>query len=77
MRGYMFAPLYKKYLEEVNPYAKLVFVSFTQTGVDGHMVKSLEQEIPGIKETLEVFKMDFCRPDLSKLDKILTRLAKF
>ena len=76
-KGFMFAPLFKKYLEEVNSEAKLVFVSFTQPGVDGFMVTSIKEHIPGFDEKMLVFKMDTQRPDLSKLDKILTRLMEW
>lgn len=74
--SYMFAPLFKKYLEEVNPNVNLVFVSFTQSGVDGQMVREIKKEIPLYEEKLQIFKMDTIRPDLTKVDKILTRLEK-
>lgn len=73
--GYMFAPLYKKYLEEINPNVKLVFVSFTQPGIEGTMEKSIKASIPGY-ENFKVFKMDSKRPDLTKLDRIITTLSK-
>ena len=60
-----------------NSEAKLVFVSFTQPGVDGFMVTSIKEHIPGFDEKMLVFKMDTQRPDLSKLDKILTRLMEW
>ena len=75
-QGSMFAPLFKKYLEEINPNVNLVFVSFTQSGVDGQMLKEIKKEIPLYEEKLQVFKMDSVRPDLTKVDKILTRLEK-
>ena len=74
--GYMFAPLYKKYLEEINPNANLVFVSFTRPGVDGFMIKDIKKEIPSYYEKVQVFKMGLVRPDLTKIDKIIARLQK-
>jgi len=73
-KGYMFAPLFKKYLEEVNSNAKLVFISFTRTGVEGHMEGEIKNHIPSYDENMKVFKMDSIRPDLTKLDKIIHNL---
>ena len=74
--GLMFAPLFKMYLKDVNPDVNLVFVSFTQSGVDGQMVRDIKREIPLYEEKLQVFKMDSVRPDLTKVDKIISRLKK-
>ncbi len=57
-KGYMFAPLYKKYLEEINNSAKLIFVSFTKPGIDGYMIKEFKKLIPQYAEGIHVFKMD-------------------
>ena len=70
---YRFAPLFKKYQDEVYP-ARLVFVSFlsSQHG-NAPMQRELEQQ--GIKVPLQ-FRLDQYRPDLCKLDNLLGMLAQ-
>jgi len=74
-KGDTFTDLFKKYLEEVNNKVNLVYVSFTQNGVDGQMVKELKTKIPGY-ERLMVFKVDKNKPDLTKIDKIINYISE-
>ncbi|XP_078618031.1 uncharacterized protein LOC144885788 [Branchiostoma floridae x Branchiostoma japonicum] len=69
--GYRFAPLFKKYSEEVYP-AKMVFVSFLRgQHAEGQMVNELKNQ--GL-DPLQ-FKLDSSRPDLTKLDNLLGLLS--
>ncbi|XP_019623383.1 PREDICTED: uncharacterized protein LOC109469324 isoform X1 [Branchiostoma belcheri] len=69
--GYRFAPLFKKYSEEVYP-AKMVFVSFLRgQHAEGQMVRELKQQN---FDPLQ-FKLDSSRPDLTKLDNLLGLLS--
>lgn len=72
--GYMFAELYKKYIEEINPSTKLVFISFTQPGVKSQMELDIYKHIPAY-ENLSVYKVDRNRPDLGKLEKIIHEIS--
>jgi len=66
----MFDGLFQKYLETVNPNAKVFFVSFLRVGAVGHMVpKLLRRGIPAPQ-----FRMDPSRPDLSKFDGIMEQV---
>jgi len=68
-KEYNFCPLFKKYREEVNPDAKLVFISFLSgSNAKGQMVTELENN--GVKPT-HVFRLDVKKPDLTKLDTFL------
>jgi len=70
--GLNWAPLFKKYLEEVNPNAKQVFVSFLRSQTEkGQMVKELE----GLGLSALQFKLNRDRPDLTKLDTFLAMLS--
>lgn len=71
----MFSSLFKKYLSEVNPNAKLVFVSFTKTGIDGYMIADIKNNHKSYAENVLVFKLDMYRPDLAKLDKIIIQIS--
>ena len=68
-----FAPLFKKYREEVYP-AKLVFVSFLPNNKDGQMVSHLKELIPEIEKDIIQFILDSKKPDLRKLDILLNKL---
>ncbi|XP_066264746.1 uncharacterized protein [Branchiostoma lanceolatum] len=69
--GYRFAPLFKKYSEEVY-LAKMVFVSFLRgQHAEGQMVNALK--LQGF-DPLQ-FKLDSSRPDLTKLDNLLGLLS--
>nr|XP_006823148.1 PREDICTED: uncharacterized protein LOC100371489 [Saccoglossus kowalevskii] len=65
--GYRFAPLFKKYQEEVYP-AKLVFVSFLSSQ---HSQGSMITALKNLGISALQFKLDSNRPDLSKLDNLL------
>lgn len=68
-----FAPLFKKYREEVFP-AHLVFVSFLHRQTDkGQMVQDLASH--GVTENIFQFKFDQYRPDLTKLDSMFGLLS--
>ncbi|KAJ3252879.1 hypothetical protein HDU77_004874 [Chytriomyces hyalinus] len=69
--GQMFAPMFKSYLEKVNPQAKLFFISFLAVGVEGDMVSDLKK----IGIVAKQFRFDATRPDLSKFDELLGLLA--
>ena len=71
----MFAPLFERYLSEVNADAKLVFVSFTKTGIDGQMIRDIKNNHKSYAENVLVFKLDTYRPDLAKLDKIISQIS--
>lgn len=68
--GMYFAEMWKRYLSEVNPLAKVVFVSFLRREEKGQMLSAMQ------RHELEVaqFKMDPQRPDLSKFDSLLAML---
>lgn len=74
--GYNFAPLFKKYTEEICDDVRLAFISFTKPGVDGQMVKEIKQDMPSYGDKILTFKMNRKCPDLTKLDKILFTLSK-
>jgi len=70
--GFMWSELFKKYLEEVNPNAKQVFVSFLKSQTaKGQMVSELERA--GLNALQ--FKLNGARPDLTKLDTFLAMLS--
>ena len=71
-----FAPLFREYVETISPDTQLVFISFTETGRDGQMVRHLKDLMPTYGEKIRVFKLDRCRPDLTKLDRILAQLSE-
>ena len=75
-QGYMFAPLFKKYCEEVHN-ANLVFISFTEPNRDGQMVRDLK-EIMGeslFSEYVQVYKFNIRNPDLNRLDYALEQMS--
>eukprot|EP01028_Stygiella_incarcerata_P006690 TRINITY_DN2722_c0_g1_i1.p1 TRINITY_DN2722_c0_g1~~TRINITY_DN2722_c0_g1_i1.p1 ORF type:complete len:686 (+),score=199.61 TRINITY_DN2722_c0_g1_i1:153-2210(+) len=69
--GQLFAPLFRRYIRDVHPYAFVVLVSFLKDEVVGRMKTRLEEV--GI-EPLQ-FRLDKNRPDLSRFDALLSRLA--
>ncbi|CAG8626801.1 9746_t:CDS:2, partial [Ambispora gerdemannii] len=70
--GYRFAPLFKKYRDEIVPHAQVFFVSFLEGTNEGEMKQSLATE--GITD-IKQFRLDGRRPDLSKFDELLGMLA--
>lgn len=74
--GLMFAPLYKKYCQEVYS-AKLVFISFTDPNTDGQMVKDLKNIMgeSAFSEFVQVFKFNVRNPDLNRLDYALEQMT--
>ena len=71
--GYRFAPLFKKYREEVYQ-ARLVFVSFLRSQhAEGQMVRELHQA--GVTENVMHFNFNQNKPDLTKLDKLFGLLS--
>jgi len=70
-KGYKWMGLWKKYLAEVNPNAKVVFISFLGQNKKGQMVSEYDKE--GLPYLQFVFNLQ--RPDLSKLDKVLAMLS--
>ncbi|KAJ3388381.1 hypothetical protein HDU84_009815 [Entophlyctis sp. JEL0112] len=69
--GYLFAPLFRKYLNEVNPNAKLFFVSFLRVGDEGQMIRDLKKDDIVAKQ----FRFDPSRPDLTKFDELIGLLT--
>jgi hypothetical protein len=69
--GQLFAPLFRQYIRVVHPSSIVVLVSFLKEGVVGRMKTRLEEV--GI-EPLQ-FRLDKNRPDLSRFDALLSRLA--
>jgi len=69
----MFAPLFKRYLEEVNPRASCFFVSFLAPDDKGQMMKSMNSL--GLSERCKQFRFHPTRPDLSKVNALLAALA--
>jgi len=65
--GWLFAPLFKRYLLEVNPLTKVILVSFLEQGDNGTIKSRLESE--GI--IAQQFRLDKERPDTSKFDALL------
>ena len=75
-KGYRFADLYKKYIEEVYP-ARLVFISFSDPNKDADMVRDLKQKLGNniVDELVKVFKFNVTDPDLNRMDIVLKYLA--
>mmetsp|Transcript_38790 Transcript_38790/g.91612 ORF Transcript_38790/g.91612 Transcript_38790/m.91612 type:complete len:573 (-) Transcript_38790:131-1849(-) len=71
--GMMFDGLFKRYVDEVYPHAKVFFVSFIRPTDPGHMVTKLQKI--GMGERVKQFKFDEARPDLSKLSSLLGMIA--
>jgi hypothetical protein len=71
---YTFASLFREYRANIYP-AKLAFISFTKTDNDGQMISALKTLIPGVEKDIMKFRMDPKRPDLTKLDTLLSSLA--
>lgn len=73
--GDRFVPLWQKYLAEVNPCARLVFVSFLNDSNEGsilHGFKALSHA-SGVHVPTQ-FRFDPQRPDLSKFDALLRKI---
>ncbi|GAB5355933.1 hypothetical protein AAMO2058_000247300 [Amorphochlora amoebiformis] len=70
-KGYMFADLWVKYLNEVNPNAQVVLVSFVARNDKGKIKQELEKR--GIEA--RQYRLDPDRPDTSKFDAILGMLT--
>lgn len=72
-----FAGLWKKYLNEVCPEARLVFISFTDSNRDGDMIKSLRNVMGDsyCRELITVHKVNRSNPDLNRLDYILASMS--
>lgn len=64
-----FAQLFKKYRDEVNRNAQVMFISFLQQSAKGEMVTRLPQVIPDIK--IRQYRLDGHLPDLSKFSELL------
>eukprot|EP00045_Choanoeca_perplexa_P016959 m.236059 g.236059 ORF g.236059 m.236059 type:complete len:673 (+) comp17411_c0_seq3:1497-3515(+) len=70
-QGYDFTKLMKLYLKEVNPAAKIFFISFLPTNGKGEMVEKLRKA--GVP--CEQFRLAAGQPDLSKLDSVLGQMS--
>lgn len=68
--GLRFAPLFKKYQEEVHAEAKCVFISFLREGDHGTMLREMEREGLNPKQ----YRCDVSRPDLAKFDGLLASI---
>lgn len=70
-QGYRFAPLFKKYLQEVGP-CELIFISFLS---GQHLLGQMVEELNtfNIKSTTHV--LNSIRPDISKLDSIIGKMS--
>lgn len=71
-KGMFFADLLKKYLDEVNPEAKVLFMSFIEQNDPGMMVTELKSKL---KLDCLQLKLSKKRPDLTKLDSFLGVLS--
>lgn len=70
-----FAQKFKLYHETVYP-AKLIFISFLDENTkQGKMVSALRSIIPGIDKDIIQFRLSSHRPDLRKLDLLLSKLS--
>eukprot|EP00011_Vannellida_sp_DIVA3-517-6-12_P010539 CAMPEP_0114626576 /NCGR_PEP_ID=MMETSP0168-20121206/11853_1 /TAXON_ID=95228 ORGANISM="Vannella sp., Strain DIVA3 517/6/12" /NCGR_SAMPLE_ID=MMETSP0168 /ASSEMBLY_ACC=CAM_ASM_000044 /LENGTH=650 /DNA_ID=CAMNT_0001837885 /DNA_START=31 /DNA_END=1979 /DNA_ORIENTATION=- len=71
-KGYMLADLFKKYREEVHPDSVMIFISFLNNHMStGQLVRRFEKlDLPVIN-----FKLDGRRPDLTKLQKIISTIS--
>eukprot|EP00730_Choanoeca_flexa_P018412 TRINITY_DN8948_c0_g1_i1.p2 TRINITY_DN8948_c0_g1~~TRINITY_DN8948_c0_g1_i1.p2 ORF type:complete len:568 (+),score=194.06 TRINITY_DN8948_c0_g1_i1:2439-4142(+) len=69
--GHDFTTLMKLYLKEVNPNAKIFFVSFLPTNGRGQMVEALRKQ--GV--ACEQFRLSSSQPDLAKLDSVLGQMS--
>ena len=74
MYNFRFAPMFKKYREEVSPGCRLVFVSFLRSQhAASKMIKELKEQ--GTEEGIIQFRFDQNRPDLTKLDRMIGLLS--
>ncbi|KYQ88189.1 hypothetical protein DLAC_10873 [Tieghemostelium lacteum] len=75
--GYSFCQLYEKYLTEVSPQCKLVFVSFVDSNesseYQGKLIRDIEKS-PKCPKPI-IFKLDKRSPDIKKLDQMVTTLS--
>ena len=73
--GHYFVPLFKIYREEIAPHCKLWLVSFLSDVrcKTGRLEADLNNE--GLQECYQQFRMDSRRPDLTKFDSLLAKLA--
>lgn len=67
-KGLRFAPLFKKYTEEIYPGARCIFISFLRDGDPGTMLREMERA--GFSSTPQ-YRFDVNRPDLAKFDSLL------
>eukprot|EP00743_Colponemidia_sp_Colp-15_P003341 GILK01003609.1.p1 GENE.GILK01003609.1~~GILK01003609.1.p1 ORF type:complete len:684 (+),score=128.00 GILK01003609.1:98-2149(+) len=70
-KDFRFAPLFKKYLTEVNKAAKIMLISFIPNNAIGRMRQELEAE--GV--TPLTFTLDVQRPDLTKFESLIGIVA--
>ncbi|GBG23941.1 Hypothetical Protein FCC1311_001602 [Hondaea fermentalgiana] len=71
--GESFAPLFQRYLREINPRATCFFVSFLSAFDDGYMMRAMQEA--GLGEHVKQFRFHVDRPDLSKVTALLAMLA--
>jgi len=69
--GFSFAELFLKYRQDVNPNAQVLLVSFLKDGDRGAVRDSLRAQ----RIELQQYRLDPDRPDTSKFDTILGRVA--
>ncbi|GAM18134.1 hypothetical protein SAMD00019534_013090 [Acytostelium subglobosum LB1] len=70
--GMRFAEMFSRYKKEVAPDCKVIFISFLQPNQRGHMVSDLEDNYN--IEPIQ-FVLDGGKPDVTKIDHMLTSLA--
>lgn len=69
-----FSHIFKKYWKKVY-HPKLIFVSFINGNKDGPMVKEIKKVLPEIENSLVQFRLNPKKPDLRKLDLLLSTLS--
>lgn len=74
-RQMSFADMFDKYCEKIGSVPKLIFISFLYAGKKGQMVNEFNNKYPKYNEYIYQYIFDVNKPDLTKLDSILTKLA--
>lgn len=77
IRGMYFSALFDAYCKKVQHIPKLVFISFLEInrGNMGQMVTEINTKYPRYAETTYQYVFDKHKPDLTKLDSVLVKLA--
>lgn len=76
-QGMYFSQMFDLYCKKIKHVPKLVFISFLEInrGNKGQMVTEINTKYPQYSETTYQYIFDKHKPDLTKLDSVLTKLA--